>query len=94
MTPNRDEPIYITAAIQVVMKAIRETSVLVSTQAVGLIKRAPHEKVVKIYACMTATRIVGVYPGPPTYVKFSNVHKVDVHLPKHQKVVEVADVLV
>lgn len=40
---------------------------------------------------MTAKGIMNVYPGSPFYITNVNLTEVHVHLPKHQKVGEVAD---
>lgn len=37
---------------------------------------------------MTANGIIDVYPGRPVYISIVNFGKVDVHLPKQQKVGE------
>lgn len=45
------------------MKAMEETSALVSTQVEGLVKVAPHENVAKIHACMKTKAGVDAYPA-------------------------------
>lgn len=61
--PISGEPKYTTVARQVVLRAMRETSVLFSTNAVGLVEVARHENMAKSHACTTAKGIMGVYPG-------------------------------
>lgn len=89
--PTCNEPRCITAARQVVLKAICETSVLVSTQALGLLQVATRKNVDKTPVCTTARGIMGVYPRRLIYITISNFGKVDVHLQKHQTVGEVTN---
>lgn len=56
-----DEPKYATDALQVVVKAMRETSVSVSSQAAGLVEVVPHKHLARHCACMTAKEVMDVY---------------------------------
>lgn len=58
--PISSESKYITAARQVALKAIYETPVLVSTNAVAPVEEIPHEKVAESHACMMAKEIMDV----------------------------------
>lgn len=70
---------------------MHKTSILVFTQAAGLVQVVPNENVVKNYACMTEKEITDVYPGRSSYITIINFGKVNVHLPENLRVVEVAD---
>lgn len=80
---------YITSTRHGVLEKMCETPILISTQAAGLKKVAPHEKVAKHHGCMTAEGILYVYPGHPVCTTIANFGKAEVNLPKHQKVREV-----
>lgn len=45
----------------------------------------------KHHACMMARSIMSVYSRHPFYITLANFCMVDVHLPKHQEVVEAAN---
>lgn len=68
-----------------------EASVFVFAQAAGLIEVALHEHVEEKHACITTKRILDVYPGKRFYFTFSNIGKVNVHVPKHHKFGDVGD---
>lgn len=91
MTPNKGNPKNIKIARQVVLRAVRETPVLYSTQKAGLIEVIPYPNVAKIYPCMTVNGIMDDYSGQPTYTTIANFCMVNVHLPEHLKVGEVAN---
>lgn len=84
MKPTRCEPKYITVIQQVDFKAIWKTTVLVSTQMTGLIKVAPHERVAKTYACMTAREIMDAYSARRFYNIIARFGTADVNQPTHQ----------
>lgn len=53
----------ITVGSQKVLKALTETTVLVSIQATGLMHVIPNEDVTKTHSFMTAPVILNVYTG-------------------------------
>lgn len=55
------------------------------------IRGCDHDIVAKFHACMTAKGTMNVYPGRSSYITIAKFPKVDIHLPKHQKVFGVAD---
>lgn len=69
-----------TAAWQVVLKAMREPLLLVSTHAASLQKVDPHENVHKNHACATAKGIMDVYNCRSSYITITNFGSVDIHL--------------
>lgn len=87
------KPRHITAAQQVALKATCDTPVLVSTQAADPFKVIPNEKIAK-HAFTTAKGIMDVYLGRSFHTTITNFERVDVHIPKHQKILEVADALI
>lgn len=91
--PSRCKPKYIKASRQVVLKPMSETSVLVSTLAACLIEVAFHEKVAKNNASMTGNAIIDCYRGFTPFLTISKFDKVEVNLPKHQKVGAVLNAL-
>lgn len=60
MTPVSGEPRNITVALQVVLKVIQETSILVSTKEAGLVEVVLHEYVAEIHTYMTANSFTDV----------------------------------
>lgn len=82
----------ITVACEVILKAVWETSVLVSTWAAVLVEVIHHDNTASNYACMTEKKNMNVYPGQLFNKNIANFGKVDVHLPKHQKFGEVGKV--
>lgn len=91
MTPTSGEPNDITVFQQVLLKAMHETSVLVSTLAGGLIGEIPYENLAKHHACKAAKGIMKAYPGHPFYTTIASFDKVVLHLPKHLRVGEGAN---
>lgn len=90
MTPTTCDPKYITVARQVVFTAVCQTSSLISPQAVVLKEVGRHKSVANDRACMTANGIMDVYPGSTFNITTANPGKVDVNLPEHRIVGEVA----
>lgn len=82
-TPIKCEPKCITVARQVVLKAMCETLVIVSTQAAGLTESIPCAYVAKHHACMMAKGLIDAYPGRPCYITFVNSRMAYTHLLKH-----------
>lgn len=64
-TYARNNPKYITAGRQVVLKAMCEAPILVSKQAARLIEVIFYRCMAKDYACMMAEGTLDVYPGRP-----------------------------
>lgn len=93
VTPTESKQRPITAAQQVVLKAIGKTSVLVSAQAADLVEVLSYNTVAQNRACMKRKRIMDVYPGCSSYITIVKFGKVDVYLPKNQKVGEVLNAL-
>lgn len=57
----------------------------------GLVEVTCHKHVTRSHACMKAKGVMDVYRRHPFYIKVASFGKVDVHLPKYQKVGEIAD---
>lgn len=90
--PINDELKNITVSRQVVLKAMSETSVLVSRKKVGVVEAVLHENVARGHACMMAKRVVEVYVWCPFYFTIPNFGNVDVHPTNSEKVDEVDSV--
>lgn len=84
MTPTKHEAKFITAARQVVHKAVCETTILISMQARGLGEDVTHKKVARNHECITAKGITDFYPDRPFYIIITNYGKVDVKWSKLQ----------
>lgn len=91
VAPISSEPKYSTVARQVVCEAMCETPVLVFSHTVELLELFQYESVAKYHACMTAERITNVHSDHLFYITVGNFGKVDVYLPKQQKVDGVAE---
>lgn len=78
-------------SVQVVLKAMCATSVLVSTQRTGLIEVFSHENVANNHVCMTAEVIMDLYAGCTFYLTIESFDKVDVNWRKREELGEVAD---
>lgn len=74
-----------TGAEHVVLKKTHETSILVSTQAAGLIKVICNENVAKHFACVMDKEITDDYPVYPFYITIASFGNMDVHFPKRKR---------
>lgn len=79
---TRCEQKYITTVRYVLLSVMRETIVLVHTQATGLINLHSDEMMAKTHARMTVNGIVNVCPGPAFYITIVIFGRVEVSLPK------------
>lgn len=84
----------ITNACQVVLKAMGERPVLVSTKTVGLINVVGYDKMAKNLAFMTAKYITDLYQRRPYYITMATFGSVGTHLPKKENFGEAASTLV
>lgn len=84
VTHTINEAGYITVARKVDLKAMRESSALVTTQASVPIEVSSPETVSRTHACMTAKSTMHVHPGHPCSITIASFSKVDVHLAEHQ----------
>lgn len=82
------------AARQIVLNAICETPVVVSTKAAGLIEVSPNEDVAETHTAIIARTNTNMFPGCPFNVNIAVFSKVDVYLPDHRNFGEVANLLV
>lgn len=69
---------------QMVLKAMCETSVLVSVQVASQIEIRVYENAAKTHACMTVKRIMDVYHRRTFRVTSTNFFEVDVSLLNHR----------
>lgn len=90
LTPVRGDRKNTTVALELGLTTMCGTSLLVSKRVVGLSELAPHEKVVRVHACVTAESNKDVYPGPLFHITIVIFGKSDVHLSKHEKIGKVA----
>lgn len=72
-------------ARHLVQEAIRETSGLVSIQAVGLIEILLRGNVAKNHVCLKAKRIMKYHPNRSLCSIIPNFGKVDMDISKYQK---------
>lgn len=84
------EPKQITVSWLVVLKALCETPVLTSTQAVRQVEVVQDDSMAEHYAYMTAKRNMNTHPGHFSDNTIINYGNVDLHPPTHKKVGEVA----
>lgn len=89
--PTNGVPQNIRVARQVVKNAMSETTVLVSSQAAGLIVVNNHLNVANNHARIIAKRITDAHPARPVYIRIVNLGTGDVPFLKHQKVREDAN---
>lgn len=83
VAPVSSEHKYIKAARQVVVKVMRETPVLLYTQAASLVEIILNENVTSNHACMAPKRNMHAYPDRPFYLTVASFRKTNVYLPKH-----------
>lgn len=89
VTLTESDPKNITVARPVALKKMCKILFLASTQNGGLIEVIPHPNLAEGHACMMAIGIMDVYIGRPFRTIIATLGKKEVHLLKHQKVVNV-----
>lgn len=89
VSPVESDTETITVAGQVLLKAICETTLLISTRASGLLKAIFNESVARAHAYITATRVMDVHFWSTFHVPIAFHGGVNFNLVKHRKAHEV-----
>lgn len=92
VTPIESKTKYITVARQVLLKSMRESSVIVFTQVTGLVAIVPSKTVTKFHACLTAKGVIDAYQERSIFITIANFGKVAVSMRMHLEVGKVASV--
>lgn len=92
-TPIKSIPKYKLVLRRIVLMAMCEAAVLVSTKTASIAEEFLHENLVKIESFITAKRYRDLEPVSLYYITIAKLDRVDVIVPNHQKVVIFTDVL-